>query len=262
MYDMRILAGIHSDVGPELLPERLAEVRAAGFDGVEIVLGAGGVVEPNAPEEACRALAEQAERYGLRVGSVLLADSPQTHTGSADGKRCHRALEKVRDILHRCAWLGARVVRWVPANLGIPAADGGACDEASSYQESLNATYLSLETLRLDCERSGVVAGVIPCHHGFLLSPPEFRELIDRVNSPLLAAALDCSACGRVGDPVDWIFTLQHRLAAVVVEAGAGSAGVRRALREVRFDGSLILTGDTAAADEVAAWREGVLRPS
>jgi sugar phosphate isomerase/epimerase len=85
----------------------------------------------------------------------------------------------------------------------------------------------------------------MPCHHGFLLSPPEFRELIDRVNSPVVGAALDWSTCAGFGDPADWIATLQHRLAALSIDAVAPTwnGTLLPALRDAGFDGMLIHTG-------------------
>ncbi len=238
---MRIVAHIERTRRVAELPELFARARQAGFDGVELVIGDGCTCELSSSEKDCRALARQAEQFGTGVRSVLLADDPAVRLAVANPEERARNVETVRGVVQHCRWLGAGVLRLVPAALGAESQGMEA-----SYQEALNHTYDSLEMLRVDFERGGVVAGMMPCHHRFLLSPPEFRELLDRLNSPWIGAALDWTACAEFGAPADWVSTLQHRLAAVRWDdpaarlEPAGAATVRDALRDLRADGILI----------------------
>ena|GEM_PF-2989678 len=253
---MLIVAHIEGTRSQRELPELFVRAREAGFDGVEIVIGRGRTCDLSEPEESCREIAVEADRCGTRVRSALLADDPAVRIGDANPESAgggSRVLEQVRAVVQRCRWLGAPTLRLIPAEVGPHSEPYG----GRSYQDALNRTCHSLEALRADFERCGVVAGVMPCRHRFLLSPPEFRELIDRVNSPMIAAAVNWAACARVGDPADWITTLQRRLAAVSIDAAARRdlADAGRALRDIRFDGLLIHVGDACSAGEFDALR-------
>ena len=258
---MLIVAHIERTHRRRELPELFIRVREAGFDGVEVVVGAGCTCELSESEEDCHALTREAERSGIPVRSALLADDPAVRLGVANERERLRSIEAVRAVVRRCRWLGVRTLRLIPAVAGV-----GPDGNGLSYQETLNQTWRSLEALRGDFERCGVVAGVMPCHHRFLLSPPEFRELIDRVNSSLVGAALDWDVCARIGSPADWITTLQHRLAAVSLGAAAWNMAVGdqtwlRALRDIRFDGLLICPGEPCNPDELKALRKAIVTP-
>ena len=278
---MLIVAHIEEIHSRRELPGVFARTREAGFDGVEIVIGRGRTCDLSEPEENCREIALEADRCGSRVQSAVLADDPAvciSHTIPESAGGGSRVLEQVRAVVQRCRWLGAQTLRLTPAGAGPHSGPYG----GQSYQDALNQTCSNLEALHADFERCGVVAGVVPCHHRFLLSPPEFRELIDRVNSPMIGAALDWTACAQVGDPADWITTLQRRLAAVTIDAAAwrdlaaANGRVRcadraeenaaalpdrsaqrtlRALRDIRFDGLLICLGDAYGTGELNTLR-------
>ncbi|MFH0983726.1 MAG: TIM barrel protein [Planctomycetota bacterium] len=290
---MLIIAHLDQPHRREEWPKLFAQARAAGFDGVEVVIGDGYACAWSEPEEAYRTLAQEADRCGTPVRSVFLADDPAVRIGIADDAQRAQNLERVRAGIERCRWLGAALLRWIPGAVG-PTGDG----QAPSYQDALNYTCFGIEALRADFERCGVAAGLIPCYHRFLLSPPEFRELIDRLNSPRIDAALDYAACAQVGEPADWIATLQHRLAAVSMRAaasfptvGAGSLIVRgesgqercdtgiqapaetqagslchnfchglliQALRHIRFDGLWIHMGELCGPGELNALRQAM----
>jgi len=235
---MRNVAHIEKTHHHRDLAEPFARARDRGFDGVEIVIGRGATCELLGDPEDCHAIRETARRCGIEVLSALLDDDPAVRIGAADDWERSENVGLVRAVVQRCRRLNPRIVRLVPAVVRTEPDRAG-----QPYQDALNRTCASLEALRGDFERSGVIAGVMPCHHGFLLSPPEFRELLDRVNSPLVGAALDYAACVRVGDPADWISTLQHRLAAMVIDTPAPDDAVVEALRDLRFDGLLIYTG-------------------
>lgn len=213
-------------------PEWLVRAREMGFDGIEIVVGDRCTCELSATQESCIALGQEATRRGVRVVSLCLAADAGPDIGTGDEDRRLQGRERVRAAVRIGGWLGAQVLRIIPAS----SADRVRC----SYQQTLNQTYRSLLNLRGDLERGGVVGAIEPCHHRFLLSPPELRELLDRVNSPWVAAALNWSACEAQGDPHDWAETLRYRLGAVIVEPAAEEAAVK-ALEDSGFEGAVII---------------------
>jgi len=83
------------------------------------------------------------------------------------------------------------------------------------YQDALNFAYQLLRAARFEAEAAGVVVAVEAAHDGCLLSPVELRELIDAVNSWVVGACLDVDRVRTVGEPIDWLTTLTHRVKAV-----------------------------------------------
>ena len=225
---------------PADLPECLARIRKAGHDGIELKLEAGTSEASFGSADACRAVAREAHEQGTCVRSVLLADVSAVAIASADADERSRAIETVRSAIQRCHWLGATLLRWVPA-----AVSGGPDVAHVRYQDALNRTSEALETLRPDLERHGVVVALIPCRYGFLLSPPELRELLERANSPMVGAALDVAACARVGNPLDWIETLNCHLRSVDLgDSSSADPVLMRTLTATRFAGLLIRRDD------------------
>jgi hexulose-6-phosphate isomerase len=96
--------------------------------------------------------------------------------------------------------------------------------------------------------------------NGFLLSPLEMAELIDRVNSPWVRVYFDTGNAIKLGFPEDWISTLGGRIARVHVKdfkrsfgtvegfcpLGDGDANwpaIMNTLREIRYAGPLTFEG-------------------
>ena len=250
---MLIAAQLEKTHNRDRLGELLEAARDAGFAGVELTVDPSRADELLESEDQTREIARQADRYGVDVLSVALTDSPAAYLGNAEPPQDREILERLRSIIRHSAWLGARCLRLIPAIVG-ESSDSRHC----FYQDALNRTCLNLERLRPELERRGVVGAVVPCHHGFLLSPPEFREMIDLVNSSAVGAALDVAACAAVGDPADWITTMQHRLVALVVNTPDLAAELSPALAEIRFGGLIVLTNPPDDPASVAALREAM----
>ncbi len=98
-------------------------------------------------------------------------------------------------------------------------------------------------------EKHGVKIAVRSAGDGFLLSPVEARDLVDRVNSPAIGAAFSLNDVARCGCPVDWVRCLSCRLHAVFLGACddsnaetsvLGATKICEALNEVGYEGPLI----------------------
>jgi hexulose-6-phosphate isomerase len=104
---------------------------------------------------------------------------------------------------------------------------------------------------------------VDPARTGLLLSPVEFREWLDEINSPWVGACLDVGHVHTLGCPQDWINTLAGHLTHVRAtdrrsaetclpgEGEVDYAGVMQALRQVGYDGPLSCDGP-GQAEQIA----------
>ena len=111
-----------------------------------------------------------------------------------------------------------------------------------------------------EAEQRGVTIALENVWNGFLLSPVEMADLIDRINSPWIGAYFDVGNILKFGTPEDWIRTLGRRMVRVHVKdfkvAVGTSAGfvppgdgdadwpaIITAMKEVGYDGPLTCEG-------------------
>jgi hypothetical protein len=125
-----------------------------------------------------------------------------------------------------CAAACARLVAVIKAAgdrglsaLTIPVARIGD-DPYLGYGDALNRTFELIAQSVPHLERSGVTLCLPAAHGGFLMSPPEMRELLDRLDSSWVAADIDVAQprCDRatIGD---WLQTLDYRVGVVGTRA-------------------------------------------
>lgn len=193
------------------------EARAAGFDGIEVLLGF--LARPAAPgdEPTIHTTLAQLEDAGIHVKVV------------ATGCACcdlDTVLAELMPLLRRAAGVGASCL-----NFTIPLVlEGRTAPEAqvfTNYQDALNFAYQVLHHARFEAEATGVAIALEAAAEGCLLSPVELREIVDDANSWAVGACIDVARVRRVGSPADWITTLGHRVHAVrwhalTPDAGAG----------------------------------------
>jgi len=192
-----------------------------------------------ADASACERI-EQAARgavdCGLTVRGVMLEPGARSGLGEPDPERRGWAVDQVTEWLTLTDRIGS-------ATLILPVAALDRPDARARYQDTLNATAWSINALRRPLECSDASLAIVVASDGFLLSPPEARELIDRTDSPHVGACL----CVRAGMPLhaaeDWIETMGRRLFAVYVSTDDAWSGVRNALVCSGFGG--ILAGST-----------------
>jgi hexulose-6-phosphate isomerase len=242
--------------------EQLEATRAAGFEGVELVVTERGALTPATTDSDCARLAEAAAAMNVRITGLASGLFFERNYAAADvAVRCE-ALELTRQMLRQAAALKAETGLVVPAVVGRH-------DEATprvAYADALNRTYAALRELRHEAEDCGVCITIENMWSRFLLSPVEAAELLDRVNSPCVGFCVDVGNVLAYGYPQDWITTLGGRVRSVHVKdydvrrggrdgfvaIGEGSVdwpAVRSALDAVRYDGSLIYEGGGDAAD-------------
>jgi len=241
----------------DLPPEQQIDVAAAaGFAGLELVVSDSGPLQSHTSAERFAQLGRIAADAGIPVVGLATDLFWRFNYASRDEGDRRWAMELTVRLLDRAAAGGAGAILVVPAVVGHP-------DDPRpqvSYADALNRTFDALLSLRHEAEMRGVVLAVENVWNRFLLSPVEFADLLDRVNSPYVGAYLDVGNVLAYGYPEDWIATLGRRIARVHVKdydlARPGRAGfcplgegsvdwpaVVAALRAVRYDGPLTYEG-------------------
>jgi hexulose-6-phosphate isomerase len=189
----------------------LTQAAQAGFAGVELVVAPDGPLRPDSPLEEFHRLAGQAADLGLRLVSLATGQFWQTNYASPTPEQRRAAVELTRQMLVRAQTLGAEAILVVPAVVGhwdSPRAQ-------TAYSDALHLTLEALSELRHAAEAAGVTIAIENVWNRFLLSPVEFADVIDQVNSPHVAAYFDVGNIVALGYPEDWINTLGGRIARI-----------------------------------------------
>ncbi len=238
------------------------EARAAGFDCIEPTVEAEGELTPSTGEEDCRRLAEAIRAEGVEIASLASGLFWATPFTAPDSKVRRQALQLAVACLERARWMGAPVVLVVPGMVTHPKTNEFLC----SYQDALLHCLQALQELVPEAERRDVRVGIENVWNGFLVSPVELREMLDRVNSSWVGAYFDTGNVVRYGVPQDWIRTLGARILRVHLKdydariggrqgfcrLGEGTvdwAAVMGALRRTHYDGPLIFEGPGELSD-------------
>ncbi len=253
---MDVALAIRAVESAEALVGVAREAADAGFQGLELPVGASGLLTLDTPPSHCHELRKQISDSGLRVTVLALnRETDASHLAASDAAERRRAFERASAALDRAHWLDAQTFVFAPALLGGPGV---------RYEEVYGRAVESLLALRFEAQQRGVHIACAIRDTRFLLSPTEARAFIDRVNSPFVGLSLDLGALLAVGYPEDWIASLGHRvfhayltdqcLGKPAMPCGIGEGevdwpAVGEALRVVRFTGPLTLLPDSAPHD-------------
>lgn len=227
---------------------RFALARSVGFDGIEMQTVAN-------PDEAAEIL-EASKKTGLRIHSVMNADHWRFPLSSNDAAVVARSVAGMETSLGNAALWGADAVLLVPAVV----------DAATSYADAwIRSQRVIRERLLPLAAQLRVVIAVEDVWNKFLLSPLEFAQYVDEMNSPQLKAYFDVGNVVFYGFPQDWIRTLGSRIVKIHLKdfqvdrpngrfawknLGEGDVdwtAVRRALADIGYTG--FVTTEVAGGD-------------
>lgn len=237
--------------------------RAAGFEVFEAIIAPEGELTPTTPEAEVRRIGDAIRAAGMQVTSVATKMWFQSHYTAGDPAVREAAIDLTIACLDRTRWLGADALLVVP---GLVRHDAQPRLLMCGYQEALSRTLDALVRLVPEAERRGVVLAMENLWNAFLLSPVEWRDLIDRANAAWVGAYLDVGNALKFGMPEDWIRILGRRIVRVhakdfkvaignregFVPLGDGDANwpqIMSALAAVGYGGPLIYEGGGDLAD-------------
>jgi len=218
-----------------------------GFDGVELLYREDGQLGPGVPLAKAREIARQAGDQGLDIigfASGTLLNKYSLAHGSKEERA--RARDVVRHMFETAKALGAGSILCVP----------GRVDAENRYDQAYEKVCQFLPALVPYAKEYQVPVCLENVWNLFLLSPLEFRALIDQIGSEWIGAYFDVGNILPFGYPDQWIRILGERIRRIhVKDVRKGVAGidailapgegdvdwpaVMQALMDVGYDGYL-----------------------
>jgi L-ribulose-5-phosphate 3-epimerase len=177
--------------------EGLAVVKKAGYDGIELWLGAKPWFHVETSDADVKALRRQIEDAGLVVSNVSNSLDWDRPISSRDPRVREQALRHITRQIETARLLGTDAILVV----------AGIVTEETPYQEVYPRT---VEALRKLAERAAAAKVKIGCENccseqRFLMSPREFKLFLDDVGSPWVGLHLDVGNIHDTGFPEQWI---------------------------------------------------------
>ncbi len=186
------------------LLEACRQVKAAGYDGVELVLSEEGSLPMRADERGLLRIRRMVEDEGLVVSSV---GAWNIWNHNMAGEETQKARAIVRKQIDCAQAFGADCVLVVPGWVGTPFSPG-----IVRYDRAYEMAKEALLDLSSYAEAAKVHIGVENVWNKFLLSPLEMRGFLDEIGSKFVGAYFDVGNIIYIGYPEQWIEILGERI--------------------------------------------------
>ena len=245
-------------IGDNMIPkgwtfeQGLELVKRAGYDGIELWLGDMPWFQMSTSDGDVRELRRKVENAGLVVSNVSTGLHWASPLSARDPEVRARAAHIVQRQIETAVLLGTDAILVV----------AGLVTDEVAYNEVYQRCVDALKPLGETAARAGVRIGCENCNseQRFLLSPREFRQFLDDVNSPAVGLHLDVGNIHDTGFAEQWIEIHGSRITRIHVKdvlkhrgrCGDQSvytnlllgdnnwAAIRAALTKVGYDGWLV----------------------
>jgi Sugar phosphate isomerases/epimerases len=169
-----------------------------GFDGLEILLTEKGELNMDSGPSDYEAIRRMSVDAGVELTSICGAGDLSSNDAAVG--TAYKA--QIRKMLEAAEALGIDTVL----------VTGGRTSEQVPYDVAYDRQLRALQELRPDAERHRVNIGLENVWNKLLLSPLEFRNVIDTVGSPYVGCYLDVANMLLYGYPEQWIRILGNRI--------------------------------------------------
>ncbi len=171
--------------------------KRAGFDGIELWLGEVPWFGMLTSDAEVRELRRKVESAGLVVSNVSTGLHWKYPISARDPKVREQGMRIVKREIETAVLLGTDAVLMVP----------GLVTEEVPYNEVYLRCLDALKSLAEKAARANVKIGCENCNseHRFLLSPREFWQFLNDVNSPQVGIHLDVGNIHDTGFAEQWI---------------------------------------------------------
>jgi hexulose-6-phosphate isomerase len=203
----RFTKGICSIIFPKEMPrpECFVQTKSAGFDAIELAVGADLPLDIS--HDDARRMADAASKAGIQIATLWVSDPlHQNPLNAPDPAVRARGVEAIRRAIAIATDLNCGALLLYAVRLG-----SGAKLEFGS-QETWDRFTAELTKVVPDAERAKVFLNPENVWNKFLLSPLEMRAFVDQFHSEWVGTHFDVGNCMQYGYPEDWILTLGKRI--------------------------------------------------
>jgi hexulose-6-phosphate isomerase len=182
------------------------------FDAVELTVDETGFLTLDSTEHECRELAGLLRAFGIRLSSLASGVGWKYPITAPDRSIAAKGVEAIKRSMQIAKWLGTDTLLVVPGGVG---ADFIAGFQGTTYDSAYRKALAELLALKPFAEEIGITLAIENVWNKFLLSPLEFRDFLDAVDSPYVKAYFDVGNVVLTGYPEQWIRILGPRIARV-----------------------------------------------
>lgn len=188
--------------GTRHIREALADVKAAGFAGMELCIGVDGVLTPSTNLAECEKLRMQIDDSGLIV-ETLASGMTWALSPTSDNPDVRRqAVEATSAALQRAAWLGCDSLLFVPGVVASPIMP----NERVRYDVAVERATEAVKRLLEVAENVAVDLCLENVWNGLFYSPLELKHFVESFNSSRLGVYFDVgNVLGYHQHPPHWI---------------------------------------------------------
>ena len=138
--------------------------------------------------DECAEIAAQAESAGVRLSGLASGLGWQYPLTSTNIDRASKASELVAGSLRVANRLGIDAILVVPGGVGASFIPGF---DSAPYDIAFDNLIAALADLRLVADKTKVAIAIENVWNMFLLSPLEFRDMLDKIGSPFVGCYFD-----------------------------------------------------------------------
>jgi len=192
----------------------VADVKAAGFEGIELSVGLDGVLHTKSTQAECEAIRNQVADAGLKLETVAAGITWAVNPTSNDEDVRKQSIELHAAALERASWLGAKSMLMVPGVVCSPISP-----DKIRYDHALSRCREAVTQLLETAEKVDVELCLENVWNGLFYSPVEFADFVDTIGSDKLGIYFDVGNCvGYHQYPPHWIELLGKHIKRVHIK--------------------------------------------
>jgi len=189
--------------------EAMKLAKDAGFEGIELALGAEGEISMTSTDEELLSIKAYAEELGIKIPSISSGLCWADSLSADDPAERQRAHDMIVRQLYCAKMLGAETILIIPGSVSVEfVPEWPVVPYDVVYERALE----EVKKLAPIAEEYGVQIGLENVWNKFLVSPLEMRNFIDAVGSDYVGAYFDTGNVVISGYPEQWIRILGKRI--------------------------------------------------
>lgn len=191
------------------IKDSLTLAKNAGFEGVELALGAEGELSMTSTENEIKEVKKLADGMGLALYSLSCGLCWDYRLSDDDPALRAKAKDMIKKQLETAKILGADTILVIPGAVNV---EFSFPEKKVAYDVVYDRALEGLNELKHEAEELKVNIALENVWNKFLLSPMEMRDFIDKLDSEYVGSYLDIGNTMYCSFPEDWVRILGKRI--------------------------------------------------